>query len=124
KSELWWRTAPSGNQGNTGTSTTRPAISSQSFNYGNLKISGKDIKDEGNRVLWRCKDNAEAQAGLNIITRYKLETEIRIGKEKQFRYFLSRGRIPAGPAFSGEDILPFNKQKVEVKKVNDRWKIT
>jgi hypothetical protein len=125
KSELWWKRATPDKQGNTeNTATPTPVITRRSFNYNNLKLSGTDILDERGSVLWKCKDLSEAQWGLNIIKRYKFDSEISIGKGKPFRYFLSGGKIPVGPKFPGEDFLPFDTQKVTVSKINNRWIIT
>jgi len=124
KSELWWKKPASGTpQGDTATAG-KPVVSAKLFNYNNLRLTGRDIRDEKGRVLWSCKDISEAQWGLNIIKRYKFDKEVSIGKEKQFRYFLSGGKIPSGPKFTGEDLLPFDKQKVTVSKINNRWIMT
>ncbi len=125
KSELWWQkpTAATARPqpAQPHTQVAKPVISKRTFNCMTLRIAGNKILDNGNRVLWNCKNVEEAKWGLHILKFYKFDTEVCIGKNKQCQYFLSRGRIPVGPKLNWEDLLLFDKRQVTISKQNNRW---
>jgi hypothetical protein len=66
---------------------------------------------------------AEANRALAVIRNYGLTTHcFGIRPNPVFEYWLSRGEVPRG-SMSGEDCLPWNTARLEVRQVNGDWRI-
>ena len=65
----------------------------------------------------------EALRSLQIIKHYKMDQICYIGRPfSSFKYLLSSGKAPSG-SLPGEDCVSFNPQNLQVKHINNRWKI-
>ncbi len=65
----------------------------------------------------------EARKALEIIQHYGLNKQCFVGRpDASMEYYLVDNKAPTG-SMAGEDCLSFNLDTVEVKKINERWKI-
>jgi len=68
-------------------------------------------------------NEAEARKALEIIKHYGMNSQCFVGRpDPSMEYYLVNGQTPTG-YFSGEDCISFNQATIEVKQVNNRWKI-
>ncbi len=79
---------------------------------------------DGSHWLFDFGSNkAEAVKTLNIIKHYGMNQSCYVGRpDPSFKYLLVNGKTPQG-AMAGEDCIKFNKNNIQVKKINNRWKI-
>jgi hypothetical protein len=65
----------------------------------------------------------EAQRAAKIINHYGMTSQCFVGRPNaSMEYYLVNGKSPEG-AFQGEDAIPFDPNRIEVKQINGRWKI-
>ncbi len=98
------------------------------FNWRNLRatqINNRWKIVDGSHLLLDFGDNEdEARQALRVLRHYRLTGMCFVGRpDPSLTYFLSEGQAPSG-AMSREDCIPFDPERIEVKSVNGRWKIT
>jgi len=65
----------------------------------------------------------QAQEALNVLRAHNMNKQCFVGRPNpSFEYFLSGNSAPTGPS-NDEDCLAFNNATVQVKKINEGWKI-
>ncbi len=109
---------------------------------GSLGISGEDcISFNPNTIevklinsSWKIVDGThwiydfgnkkdEAIMAFRIIKHYKMNQQCFVGRpDSSFEYLLASGQGPSGK-YPGEDCIPFNPNKIQVKFINSSWKI-
>lgn len=99
-----------------------------SFNWRNIRVRQIDgrwkIVEGSHWIMDFGSKKSEAHQAHRILRHYRLTSMCFVGRPNpSFTYFLSEGRAPAG-AISGEDCIAFNPGRIEVRKINNRWKIT
>jgi len=97
------------------------------FNYQQAEvqqIKGRwKIVVESMRLMDFDNNEAEARKALEIIKHYGMNSQCFVGRpDSSMEYYLVNGQTPTG-YFSGEDCISFNQATIEVKQVNNRWKI-
>jgi len=80
------------------------------------------ITDGYSRMLM-APNLAEAKKIVSTIRFYQLNRQCFVGRpQASFSYYTKSGNAPVG-AMPGEDCISFNPNTIEVKKINNRWKI-
>ena len=97
------------------------------FNPGNArvdKISGSWKIIDGSKWLFDFGNKkGEADKALSIIKHYGMTQSCFVGRpDPSFRYMLVNNNTPAG-AFSDEDCISFNPNRIALKKITGKWKI-
>lgn len=65
----------------------------------------------------------EAVKALKIIKYYRMNSQCFVGRPNpSMEYYLVNGYAPVGP-YPGEDAIYFNPYTIQVKRINNRWKI-
>ena len=79
---------------------------------------------EGNHWLMDFdQEEGEARQALKIIKYYGMDSHCFVGRPNpSMEYWLVNGNAPAGP-IEGEDAISFNPSALEVKQIQNRWKI-
>ncbi len=98
-----------------------PDENCEQFDPEQLTVKGRYLY-LGQRRFLRLKNQNDAQKALQIIQHYQMDSKCSV-KGDEFMYFLSQGEAPKGKKLPGEDCIPFNPDKIEVKKIGGRWKI-
>jgi hypothetical protein len=98
-----------------------------SFNPARAAVVKKNnrwkIVDGGSWLFDFGSNKTEAAKALNIIKHYRMNQSCYVGRpDPSFQYMLANGKAPKG-ALGGEDCLKFNPNNIQVKKINNRWKI-
>jgi len=98
-----------------------------SFNPQNIQVTeigGRWKIVEGSHWIFdfgTLKD--EAVLAFKIIKHYKMNQVCYVGRpDPSFQYLLVSGNAPVG-GFPGEDCIAFNPNNIEVKQINNSWKI-
>jgi hypothetical protein len=97
-----------------------------SFNPNTTKIIHQNNKwkiADGNHLMFSFSSQSEAKQALKIIKSYKLNKSCFVGRpDPSFQYLLKNNHAPVGH-LSGEDCVTFNPSNIQVKKINNRYKI-
>ncbi len=98
-----------------------------SFDYRRVRvqsIGGSWKIVEGNHLLMDFGANrGEAVEALRIIRHYRMDSMCFVGRpDPSMQYFLVDGEAPRGP-YAGEDAIPFNPERLQVRNVGGRWKV-
>ncbi len=98
-----------------------------SFNPDNIEVklvNGRWKIVEGSHWIFDFENKKdEAMKAYQIIKHYGMNQSCFVGRpDPSFEYLLVSGNAPTGP-FTGEDCIPFNPDTIEVKEINNRWKI-
>lgn len=111
-----------------------PGGSSQSLREDCIRFNPDRVSVQQINNRWKIVDGShwimdfetnrnEAMQSLQIIKRFRFDSMCFVGRpDPSFTYFLSRGNAPAG-SVSNEDCLSFNNNAIQVKLINNRWKI-
>ena len=92
------------------------AVVAKAGNRWKIKVGSMWLLDFGS-------NQSEAQEALTRIKSHNMNKQCFVGRPNpSFKYYLSGNAAPAN-ASGGEDCLNFNNANVEVKKINNRWKI-
>jgi hypothetical protein len=98
-------------------------------NVGAVQVGGRWKVAEGNHwMLDTGTSPSEAQRAVEIINHYKLASLCFVGRPtcgdvSPMTYWLTdAGRAPSG-GLPDEDCIPFDRSKLEVVEVGDRWKV-
>ncbi len=88
------------------------------------QINGTWRITAGNSILLSFgSKEQEARRALEIIKAYGMTQQCFVGRPNpSMEYYLVDGESPTG-SIEGEDCLPFDPDKLEVKQINGRWKI-
>ncbi len=105
----------------------RPVAESLHFDWTKAKVKKIDRRWKiavGDTVLMDFGNKEdEARDALKIIRHYKLDQRCVIGSPKpSMEYFLADGAAPTGK-LRGEDSIAFEAGKLQVRKVDGRWKL-
>lgn len=74
-------------------------------------------------VLDLDAEEADARKALQFIKHYQMNSQCFVGRpQAEMEYYLVNGAAPAG-AFTGEDCLGFNPDRLEVRRIDGNWKI-
>ncbi len=97
------------------------------FNWQNIearRINGRWKIVEGSHSIMDFGDNqAEARQALHILKNYRATQQCFVGRpDPSMTYILSEGNTPSG-AVSGEDCILFNPDRIQVRRIDGRWKI-
>lgn len=97
------------------------------FNWRNVqakRVNNRWKIVEGNHWIMDFGNNKnEARQALRIIKQYQFSQMCFVGRpDPSMTYFLSNGNPPSG-SMPGEDCIAFNSNRIQVKKINNRWKI-
>ena len=114
---LWWQRpdAPKGKPQQAKPRQPRVRLDRfcKAFNIKTLKIRGNHIYN-GNACMLSFRSPIDAKKAYNVIRHYNMTKKCAIGST--FSYFLSGNNAPMG-AFKGEDSIPFNPSKIQVKRI-------
>ncbi|MEC9486564.1 MAG: CARDB domain-containing protein [Prosthecochloris sp.] len=88
------------------------------------RINGSWKIVDGNHWLFDFGSKRdEAMKAYRIIRHYQMNRSCFVGRpDPSFTYMLVGSNAPSG-SFPGEDCVSFNPQTIEVKRINNRWKI-
>lgn len=96
------------------------------FNPKNLSVKasrGKYLLVDGNHSIKAFSNKSEAYKAMEIIQHYGINQSCFVGRpDPSFTYMLVNGKAPIG-SVSGSDCMTFNPNTIELKKINNRWKI-
>lgn len=87
-------------------------------------VNGNWTVVQGNMLMVNFGGSeTNCRKAVEIIKHYKLNSQCFVGRPNpSFQYWLVNGKSPVGK-FPGEDCIPFDPAKIEVKRINGRWKI-
>ena len=108
--------------------TLRPNEDCIGFNNNTIEvkqIGGRWKIVDGNHYIADFDNKGgEATKAFTIIKRYGFNQQCFVGRPgPSFTYWLKDGKSVGGTPAAGEDCIGFNKNNIEVKKINGRWKI-
>jgi len=87
-------------------------------------IDNRYIKLKDGELLDFLGKEDKLQPAYDTIKYYKLNFKGHLtGNTDDFHYYLSDGKAPTGNKAPYKDELPFNRNKIEIRRINGRWKI-
>lgn len=85
-------------------------------NHWKITVGNMWLKDFGT-------NRGEAEKALRILRHYRMNKQCFVGRPNpSMEYYLTNNHSPAG-AMSGEDCVSFNPGRIQVSRINGRWKI-
>jgi hypothetical protein len=107
----------------------RPALREDCIPFDYNKAEAKNIGGRWKIVvgnMWMLdfgSSESEARKALRIIQHYKMNRQCFVGRpDPSMEYYLVDGKAPTG-SMPGEDCIGFNPDKIQVSRINNRWKI-